>query len=178
MLFDPTVFDNLKVAIENQVYDLDNLDGLIRITNRTDRLDMAVMSRYFAIRFTLADASEVSADMVLTASLADLAAELLDKEGAAPACELRIVFDMPIVNVHEQCKQVEQVIQTVWQPEHPLEQTLSFSYGQENILYRNAAELRFNRKINEDQMNDIPDLLDHVLRTLEQLTPVIESSIK
>ena len=44
-MFDPTVFDNLKVAVENEFYDLDNLDRIIDITNRRDLLDMAVMSR-------------------------------------------------------------------------------------------------------------------------------------
>ncbi|MEI0739291.1 hypothetical protein VQ056_26320 [Paenibacillus sp. JTLBN-2024] len=59
VMFDPTIFENLKVALENQLYDLDNIDGLIRIIGRDDRLEMSVMSREFAIRFELAGRPEV-----------------------------------------------------------------------------------------------------------------------
>lgn len=52
-MFDPTVFDNLKVAMENAVYDLDNLDSRIDITQRIDRLEMSVMSREFGVQFRL-----------------------------------------------------------------------------------------------------------------------------
>ncbi|MBE1554672.1 hypothetical protein [Sporosarcina limicola] len=53
-MYDPTIFENLKVAFENQVYDLDNLDQKITITNRIDRMD-------FAIQFTLVDQPDVTA---------------------------------------------------------------------------------------------------------------------
>ena len=33
-MYDPTVFENLKVAFENQVYDLDTIEREIRIINR------------------------------------------------------------------------------------------------------------------------------------------------
>ncbi|KHF34038.1 hypothetical protein CM49_03708 [Paenibacillus sp. P1XP2] len=81
-MFDPTIFENLKVALENQLYDLDNIDGLIRIIGRDDRLEMSVMSREFAIRFELAGRPEVFAEIRLEASLADLSAEILEIEDA------------------------------------------------------------------------------------------------
>ena len=42
-MFDPTIFENLKVGIENAVYDLDNLDEIIRVT---DRKDLWIWPRY------------------------------------------------------------------------------------------------------------------------------------
>ncbi|WP_042166882.1 hypothetical protein [Paenibacillus gorillae] len=173
-MFDPTVFDNLKVAIENYAYDLDNLDSTIRITHRVDRLEMAIMSRLFALRFTLADSSDLSAELQLEASLKDLASELLAVEGENPACTLRLFFHMPIENVDRQCAQVEAIIQDIWQPEEPPVQTLSFAYGQQIPQYSNTIELAFQRKINEDQMEDIPELLEHMVKTLSALLTVSE----
>jgi hypothetical protein len=168
-MFDPTVFDNLKVAFENQVYDLDNLTGNIRVTDRIDRLEMAVMAREFALRFELADGKGIAAEIRLEASLAELAAEILEQPDGAPGCVLKLRFYLDIGNVSEQCPQIDHVLQDIWQPELPPTQTLSFVYGQERSIYSNTVEMRFNRKINEDQMEDVPDLIAHMNRTLTAL---------
>ncbi|BBH22283.1 hypothetical protein Back11_36280 [Paenibacillus baekrokdamisoli] len=168
-MFDPTVFDNLKVAMENQVYDLDNLDGKIHITNRIDRMELSVMARVFALQFTLVEQKGVTAEIRLEASLKDLAAELLEQPGETPACTLRLRFYRQIEDVEKQCKQIETIIKGIWQPELQAKQTISFVYGQYPASYNLTVELKFNRKISEDQMDDIPDLLQHVLRTLREL---------
>lgn len=170
-MFDPTVFDNLKVAIENQVYDLDNLTGQILVTNRTDRLELSVMSRLFALQFMLIKRNEATAEIRLESSLKDLAAEILEQPGETPACTLRLRFYMQIEDPSRQCREVEEIIQKIWQPEMPPTQTLSFDYGEDPIIYRNTIEVRFNRKIGEEQMDDIPELLDYMLQTLDELAP-------
>ncbi|MBW9234999.1 hypothetical protein JQK62_22770, partial [Leptospira santarosai] len=80
------------MAIENQVYDLDNLERIIDITNRDDRMDFSVMARDFAIEFTLVDHDNVTAEIVLKASLEDLAAEILEKPDSNPGCFLILRF--------------------------------------------------------------------------------------
>ncbi|MDR0268176.1 hypothetical protein [Paenibacillus sp.] len=167
-MFDPTMFDNLKVAFENQLYDLDNLDGAIRITGRTDRLEMSVMSREFAIRFELTGVPEVYAEIRLEASLADLAAEIMELKGESPGCELRICFGMDGIREETDCGNIERILEKIW-PEIPFVQTLSRIYGQVSDGFRNEAELRFQRKIGEEQMEDIPEIIEHVQRTLEEL---------
>ncbi|MBW5448008.1 hypothetical protein GE107_18285 [Cohnella sp. CFH 77786] len=172
-MFDPTVFENLKVALENQLYDLDNLAGRIRITGRTDRLEMAVMSREFALRFELAETDGVWAEIRLQASLQDLAAEILEMPDAMPGCSLILRFGHYVRDIRSQCKRVEQILQSIWQSALPPVQTVSFLYGeQQPELYRNVAEVRFNRQINEDQMEDLPGLIEHVLRSLAELSVV------
>ncbi len=168
-MFDPTIFDNLKVAIENQVYDLDNLTEQIHVTNRIDRMELSVMSRVFGLQFTLTQKKEVKAEIRLEASLKDLAAEILEMPGESPACTLRLRFYMQIKDPEAECKQIEEIVQRIWQPEVPPTQTVSFEYGQEPSIYYNTIEVGFNRKINEEQMNDIPVLLDYMLRTLNEL---------
>lgn len=173
-MFDPTVFDNLKVALENQIYDLDNLDRRLDITNRIDRLEMAVMSREFVLQFTLPDRKEVSAEIQLTASLKDLAMEILEQPGGKPACSLGLRFSMQLVDVAVQCEKIERILMSIWSPELPPIQTISHIYGLESPIYTNTIELSFNRKISEDQMEDMGELVEHMLQTLQKLNGIME----
>lgn len=168
-MFDPTVFENLKVAFENQLYDLDNLDARISVIGREDMLDLAVMSRRFVLRFALTGRPDVQASVVLEAGVADLSAEILETPGASPACTLLIRFTQRVNDVEDDCARIERVIRDIWGDELPLKQTLSRVYGELPVVWAAAAELRFNRRINEDQMGDLPELIAHMLATLERL---------
>ncbi|WP_128894071.1 hypothetical protein [Longirhabdus pacifica] len=53
-MFDPTVFDNLKVIVEGTVYDAE-VDKQIKILDREDHVNIANMSRMFRISFQLHD---------------------------------------------------------------------------------------------------------------------------
>jgi hypothetical protein len=171
-MFDPTIFENLKVAFENQLYDLDNLSGQIQITHRTDRLEMSVMSRQFSLQFQLTDQPSITAEVRLDASLKELAAEILELSGEVPACTLRLFFYVPIKDVSNQCERIQTIMHKIWQPEVPPVQTLSFVYGREPVSYLNTIELSFHRKINEEQMGDIPTIISYALRTLTELQRV------
>jgi hypothetical protein len=172
LMFDPTVFENLKVAFENQLYDLDNLAGQIRIINRVDRLDLSVLSREFALRLKLADHGSVHAEIRLEASLKDLAAEILETPDGTPGCALSLRFYLDVEDVKGQCQRIEQILQDIWQPESPPVQTLSFVFGEERVIHTDTVELKFHRQINEEQMGDIPELIEHVLHTLAALEEV------
>lgn len=168
-MFDPTVFDNIKVSLENQIYDLDNIAERVRITGRIDRLEMSIMSREFGLRFELVDHNNITAEIRLTASLKELASEILEIPGETPGCSLILRLYLQIEDVSNQCKRVQEILQHIWQPEETPIQTLSFVYGQERAVYSNIVEIKFKRKITEDQMGDIPDLIEHVLLSLVQL---------
>lgn len=176
-MFDPTVFDNLKVAFENQLYDLDTLDETIQIKGRKDTMEMSVMGRAFSLAFHLAGQEAVTAELWLEASLKELAAELLEQPGEAPGCELSLLFHMRVKDFGQQCPQIEAVFQRIW-PENPVPvQTLSFVYSEGQAAHQNEIKLPFKRKINEEQMEDIPSLLEHVLLTLRALGEVAAASI-
>lgn len=170
-MFDPTVFDNLKVAFENELYDLDNLDRIIDITNRTDVLDMAVMSRQFSLSFRLAGSSAVTAELVLDTSLRDLSAELLELQGVKAACGLAIRFhtEVDADGLEARCREIERCIVDIWMPDESPVQTLSRIFGEKDGRYQNRIELRFRRRIGEEQMEDIPELIKYAVRTLEAL---------
>ncbi|RIX54010.1 hypothetical protein D3P08_07090 [Paenibacillus nanensis] len=171
-MFDPTIFDNLKVAIENEFYDLDNLDRIIDITGRKDLLDMAVMSREFSLFFRLAKDRRAEAELVLETSLRDLAAEILERpEEQAPACGLKFRFrvDMDKEGGEALCQEIERCIMSIWLPDNKPMQTLSHVFGDDTGRYRNCIELGFGRRIGEEQMDDIPELAKHAVLTLEAL---------
>lgn len=169
-MFDPTVFDNLKVAFENQLYDLDNLSGTIRITGRIDRLEMSTMSREFSLQFALTDQDTVKAEIRLAASLKNLAAEILEVPGETPGCTLLLRFLLPVKDIAKECAMIEDLLQRIWKPDLPPTQTISFVYGGKLEQYMNTVELQFNRQINEEQMGDIPDLIEYMLLTLTELS--------
>ena len=171
-MYDPTIFDNLKVAFENQVYDLDNLNRKIKIVNRIDRMDFSIIKRDFAIEFTMAEQQDVTAEICLEASLEELAAEILEEQGKNPGCSLRIRFKKLIQNVTKDCLQIEKSLIGIWGSDFKLTQTLSFVYGKEASTFLDNIELSYHHKINEDHMGDIADFIDQVLETLKILNEI------
>lgn len=171
-MYDPTVFDNLKVAFENYVYDLDTLDRKIDITNRIDRMDFAIMKREFAISFALADEHEVTAEIGLEASLRELAAEILEYPDEMPGCQLTLRFHKRLSNVEDQCRRILHTLNSIWEDEHEITQIISYFFGQETDPYIDTIEVKFNRKITEEQMREIGGFIDHVLKSLKELTRI------
>ncbi|MCL6601423.1 MAG: hypothetical protein K6T94_00985 [Paenibacillus sp.] len=171
-MFHPTVFDNVKYAFENQIYDLDNLDGVIEVTDRADLLDLALMSREFRISFRLKDSERVTAQIVLLSSIKDLGDEILEVPGTAPGCTLLLRFFMEVEDESGQCEDIQSTLYAIWGPDLQPIQTLSFIYEQERETCNNTIELKFKRQINEDQMDDIPDLLKHMIQSAEELETI------
>jgi hypothetical protein len=165
----------LKVALENQLYDMDNLTGQIRVIGRVDRLDLAVLSREFALQFELAESDAVRGEIRLEATVKDLAAEILEIAGETPGCTLTLRFYLEVADVAEECARIEQIFQEIWQPMTPPVQILTFVYGEEKGVFGAIVEHEFHRQITEEQMGDIPELLQHVIRTLTELVELVES---
>ena len=169
-MFDPTIFENLKVGIENAVYDLDNLDEIIRVTDRKDLLDMATLSRSFNLRFELGVIHNFSRNLPGDRT-PDLAAEILEIPEGQPACELKLRFYKHISDASIACPAIAQIIKEIWNPELPPPQTIRYTYS-DPVPLHNTIELRFPRRINEEQMGDILNILEFMLRTLGELDPI------
>ncbi|MGN7388013.1 hypothetical protein [Sporosarcina sp. SAFN-015] len=171
-MYDPTVFENLKVAFENRVYDLDTIDRDIRIVNRSDQMDFAVLARKFILQFTLFHLEDVSAEIILEASLQDLADEILEAPGENPGCSLTVRFLKRVREEEEQCGQIEETLNDIWENEVLVTQTLSFIYGEDAPGYLNNIEVKFKAKINEEHMGKLPDFLNSVLDALRVLNAI------
>lgn len=167
-MFDPTIYDNLKVVLEGCVYDLD-LEGHILVTNRIDRIELATMSRCCAIRFREQKAAGASAQIGLTASMADLAAEMLARKGEPPGCELDISFNARVMDPDFDCRAIEQELLQIWERRPTIEQELTFRYPQRSDGFDNRITLRFGRKLDESNADDFPRLVDVTVRTLRWL---------
>jgi hypothetical protein len=171
-MFDPTIYENMKVVIEGAVYDLD-LAGEILVTNRSNRIELSTMSRSYFIQFKLLGLGDVIAELGLAATTEDLAAEILEKSSMTPGCSLHIGFQMKVVDVEEDCAAIEQILFDIWGHDYTIIQKLSYTYGKElHASYINEIQLDFGRKFGESVIDDIPSLLEHVLLSIERLNQI------
>jgi hypothetical protein len=95
----------------------------------------------------------------------------LEQPGEKPACGLRFRYYIEINGEEAEaiCREIERCVTGIWLPgENPV-QTLSRIYGDDSGRWRNVVELRFDRRIGEEQMDDIPELAKHAVMTLEAL---------
>ena len=166
MLYDPTVFDNLKVALENQLYDLDTIEERIHIRGRRDVMDFAVMSREFALQFVLRELPETQAELVLLTSVQDLAGEIMEDSTVEPACSLRLQFIKKMKDSSAECRKIEEALESIWEMDIQVTQTIHYVYGAPDEDSRNTIDVEFRPRLTEENMNELPLFLEHVLETL------------
>ncbi|MBF0708957.1 MULTISPECIES: hypothetical protein [Bacillaceae] len=159
-MFDPTIYENVKVVLEGELYDRD-LDGEISIINRKDLVDLASLSRKYQVEFS--ENEHVNVTIELFADLANFSAEQLKLEHVQAGCEIKILFDVAISDA-EDCEQIEEDIRSIWGYRPAIRQTISFPYEDEEQLKTHIV-LEFNRRINEDQISDLSELIAHAVQT-------------
>lgn len=173
-MFDPTIYENIKVVLEGEIYDID-LSGEILVINREDTVDLAKMSRKFNIQFTLVNSEkDDAAEIQLTASTDDLAKEILERDlGIKPGCEISVKFYLHILDI-DYCKKIEDKLNNLWDHRPTIVQNLSFLYQENNFPeeFFNEVTLNFGRKIDEDNIADIHGLIEHTLRSLKALSEI------
>lgn len=164
-MFDPIVFDNLKVVIEGEVYDLD-LEGQISVVNREDYMDLARFSRVYRISFQQTGA--MVASLLLTTHLDHIHAELSGNKQVKPGCLIEIDFVLSQISAFtaEQCESHEKQLRSIWGEERMIEQRVSHFIGTNE--YKNEMKIKFNRYIYEDQVDDIVEMIDYMLETLQK----------
>lgn len=184
-MFDPTIFDNLKVVFEGALYDLDH-DGRVLVSGREDIVDIAQMSRTFRLQVRKPD-SEIYATLVLTSGLLDFAGELrrIHLADQLPGCELAIQFQLPVSHV-QQASAIDRHFQTVWGEVAEVRQEVItvlvpdvsedadpiVSANMNSRLDRYRIGLEFRAKIDEDNITDVESLLQHLVATMEFLDEV------
>ncbi|MCM3692755.1 hypothetical protein M3189_15830 [Neobacillus niacini] len=169
-MFDPTAFDNMKVVIEGAIYDLD-LAGEIVVIDRNDQMNMAKMSRSFDMHFQLPDAKGniVTAKMELKADMINLAAELLSDvlSQKHSGCKLRLQFFHKDITDEKQLKEINWILTEIWGVTRDICQSVSITPSK--ALITNTISIEFDRLIGEDQMNDLVELLDFMVTTIQHL---------
>lgn len=175
-MFDPTIFDNIKVVLEGEIYDLD-LSGTVNVIGREDQVNLAAMTRKFIVKFKLADSKkDLIAEINLSAGTEDLAKEILEsREGYKPGCEIIIKFMTQVTEPKAQCRSIEEILNKIWDDRPEISQILSYEYKkekQEKLILNNEITLNFGRKIDEDNIGDIHVLLEYTLRSLDALNTI------
>jgi hypothetical protein len=170
-VFDPTIYDNLKVVLEGEIYDRD-LDGHIQIVDRSDLVDLAVMSRMFIMRFQLPNYQDSIVEIKLHASAEDLTGEIVEANNLAIGCRLHIGYRIRANGDYFAAEARSQLIRqhlfNIWGNDMTISQELCFfpSKLKEDQVYECRNSIEFGRKITEDQIDDIPRLVDHLILTL------------
>lgn len=158
-MFDPTIYENLKVVLEGAVYDLD-LDNVITVTRRADLVDLATMSRTYIIEFQLVKTSDARAEIILSSTIHDFAKESIDGDVETSGCIIQINFYTSYIN----CLKIEHDLQEIWQHQPKITQTISTIFGENEKT--NQINLSFQRKINEKYVEDLATIINLSVQSL------------
>jgi len=168
-MFDPAIYDNLKIVLEGAVYDLD-MEGRLKIVSRNDIVDLSSVSRQFSIGFRSDPGAPALAELTLSVSLSDLAAELLNGETKDAGCMLEIIYYTASRNPDSLCAAIQKQMQADWDGRPTIKQTITTEYGSKDPHHEITVFLSFGRKLNEQHAADLPLLVQHTLASLEWLT--------
>jgi len=181
MMFHPLVFDNIRVVLEGGVYDRD-FEGAITITDRSDVMDMATFQRLFQIDFEPAAAAHqeraVKARMQLRTGLADIAAEQLEQPLTDHiGCTICIHFFTEVHGVPDEPQRITAILNDIWGNRPYITQTISSRLEEHRVewppqTYHNQITLDFHRKIDEGNIDDLRDLIDHTVQSLASLQAI------
>jgi hypothetical protein len=167
-MFDPTIFDNLKVVFEGAVYDMD-LGDVVQIVDRLDRIELSSMSRSFGMTMKRRQGGLAEGSFRLKATVADLSAELLSAPRKKPGCSLELSFEFRINHLERDCAYAAAQIEEIWGKDLQMSQLVMMEFGQQPLQMKSKLVLRFPDKLDESHIDDIPNLLDHMLLSLERL---------
>ncbi|WP_417900090.1 hypothetical protein ABN702_07495 [Bacillus haimaensis] len=163
-MFDPTVFDNLKVVIEGAIYDLD-LDGELQVVNRRDLVDLANMSRRFSM--DIAVSAKMLGRVELSSDLENISGELL-KRLDRPGCSVTVSFFQEVKRssmIKEKLEQWKKEIQEIWGESWEIELSSTETLDPNQSL-KLSATIRFDRLFYEENIDDLEELLPYMMSTL------------
>ena len=171
-MFDPTAFDNMKVVIEGALYDLD-ISGEIIITDRNDFINLAKMSRKFDVSFQLPN-NAVTAKIEMTAGLVNLAAELLPPllSEQKAGCQLRLQFLTAHEKIDNDYNVIEGILRNIWGPTRIITQSVQYEPLRSETKYAHIITIEFDRLIREDQMDDLVEMTEFIITTLQELEKI------
>jgi hypothetical protein len=176
-MFDPTAFDNMKVVIEGALYDLDII-GKIEITDRNDIVNMAKMSRYFDLQFKLKDErrTPIFAKIMIESQLVHLAAELIPglKSENLAGCQIRLEFHFEENLNLNQFHEVQTIALEIWGTNRKITQTVLYHPLDENSAQNILLTIEFDRIVSEEQMDDLIELTDVMVKTIKRLQALLE----
>ncbi|HAQ07435.1 MAG TPA: hypothetical protein DCR24_07935 [Bacillus bacterium] len=172
-MFDPTAFENIKVVIEGEIYDRD-LSGEIVVIDRNDWINTAKLSREYEISFSLpaVGPSGLYATMTLEAGIENLSAELLNKDTAQhlAGCMVNIHFSMLHRNDSSVFMAIQKVLEDIWGMDRAINQIAHITPLANSPEVNNISTIAFNRLVYEDQIDDLAEMINYMITSLEKLS--------
>jgi len=176
-MFDPTAFENMRVVMEGIFYDKD-LSGEISILDRNDLINTAKMSREFDLSFQLTSSSisQVTCRLTLKAQIENLAAELLPAKisNKLAGCMVTIEFLFGNEGKESLSLEVDRVLREIWDEKRTIKQIVSYDALSPIQPAHYTALILFDRIISEDQMDDLTEMIEYMMITLEKLECVMK----
>ncbi|WP_110927740.1 hypothetical protein [Bacillus massiliglaciei] len=180
-MFDPTAFENMKVVIEGAVYDRD-LIGDILVTDREETVNLSKLSRNYSIEFELKHETKqtmekkIRGTLTLNASLANLAAELLtsqvNEKEAGSSVEISIWINIRLSE--KEISAMKQELERIWGTKRLIELTVTENQNnQAETSCSSAWTIRFGRLVTEDQMDDLEDMTEYLIQSLEMTEKIV-----
>ncbi|WP_096200652.1 hypothetical protein [Bacillus sp. FJAT-45350] len=166
-MFDPTIFENIKVVLEGAIYDLD-LSNDLKVINRRDIVDLATMSREFIMQIQTFDNERPYpfVEISVQSSIEDFTVEKIDENEKDAGCNLEVSFFTRVNDIDHDCIDIENMLNNLWNRRPLIHQEIFFEYGSSNQFY-NRVNLHFSRKINEDQIEDIQSFIELTIHSLK-----------
>lgn len=163
-MFDPTIFDNLKVVLEGEIYDRD-LDGEITILDRSDIVNLSDMSRMYRIKCAEKKGTgRASVEFQLFMSHQQMFNEWNQNMKDA-GCDIKMIFAWP-KDLSDSTEWLARSIKRIWGEEilisHETSWTTSHSAASEVHYF---ITIEFGRLINEDNAMDLENMVSYALET-------------
>lgn len=165
-MFDPTIFDNLKVVLEGAVYDRD-LDGDWYVVDRKDIVDLATMSRQYSVSFQLLHKKNISCTWYLASTVEQLASELTNREESLHGCSTWVEFSINTHNTKDMIQPAFNIISRIWEQRDIRCTILQTFPNSQDVTIK--VEVRFNRVIREEDIDDLQEMLHYMEDTLHAL---------
>lgn len=172
MTFDPTAYENFKIIIEGSLYDAD-FTGDIKIVNRSELVDLSILSRSFDMQFALPEADGLVGGIQIRASLKNLADEILfhNDNLAAAHIDVYFQFDEQASNKEEDVHTLAASLQHIWGNERKIVTSITKHYHKDVYSHcSNKIVVSFDRLVTENQADDLYELVDFSIKSLQKLS--------
>lgn len=176
-MFDPTAFDNLKTVLEGALYDSE-FEGSLVLKDRKDLVDLSSLSRTYKMEVALPHEIEdegfaITSTITLHADLENLSMELLKKETVV-GCSLHLVFTIPkSLEDMTEVESITSILKNIWGENRTIEMTEKKLFQEGNFVQASLnISVLFDRLITEEQISDIPELVQHLVHSLRELEAV------
>jgi hypothetical protein len=165
-MFDPTVFDNLKVIVEGYIYDLD-LENEISVTDRSDNIDLATMSRSYTITFANKYKKNPTATIGMEMRQQQLVGELMHSI-ENPGCHINVALEEQL-QTQEYDELLLKKLKKIWEG-HSIKLFLTKEITSSLKVYHHRYQVDFQICYGENDIEELLHIVEHSISLLHMMS--------